>query len=240
MRNEVTLRDLENARVEPYFQSRKNRVFRASFRGKDYIVKVFRDEWSERAHTEFEVLRKCKEKNILAPLAVKIVDGAVVMEPLAGEPVSEVFDALMTASSGSNLSEGQAALADSLARWLSGFHAAFAFKMVRGDTILKNFLVTPAGVAGLDFEEASRADTINDIGQLCASVVMTDPPFTDPKMAFARRMARTYWMRCGRDRSGELDDAVSAAIRHYAVFRVNRKELLEYASELENGRSRIG
>jgi len=216
-------------------RSKKNRVFRAAVGEREYVVKVFRGEWKDRARVEFGVLSECHRRGVPAPVPVAIVEDAIVMEPVVGDPVAEVFDGLFSRSSEADLSEGQGRLADSLAEWLSAFHAAFDFGLARGDTILKNFMTSPSGVIGLDFEEASPVDTITDLGQMCASPLMTDPPFTDAKAAFAGRLAEKYWERSGLDRSGDLNRAVSAAIRQYAPFRANGGELLGYASRIENG-----
>ena len=186
------------------------------------------------------MLSECREKGVLAPLPVAIVEDAIVMEPIEGESVAEVFDGLFSHSSGADLSEAQKELADNLAKWMSSFHIAFDFRLARGDAILKNFIVTPSGVAGLDFEEASPTDTLNDLGQLCASALMTDPVFTAVKNSFAGHLASCYWTRSGQNRADELAAAVSAAIRHYAPFRSNGSELLRYATRIENGELRVG
>ena len=236
----LSLCDLEGGRVGPYLRSKKNCVFRTSVDGRDYVVKVFRGEWRERARFEYGVLSECRTKGIPAPLPVAIVEDAIVMEPIEGESVAEIFDKLSSRSSGADLSEARKELADNLAKWLSSFHVAFDFRLARGDAILKNFIATPSGIAGLDFEEASPEDTLIDLGQLCASALMTDPLFTAVKKSFAGHLASRYWTHSGRDRADELAAAVSAAIRHYAPFRSNGSELLRYAARIESGEFRVG
>ncbi len=236
----MSLHDLGNGRIGPYMQSKKNRVFRTSVGGREYVVKVFRDEWKERAQAEFSVLSWCREKGVPVPLPVTMVEDAIVMEPIEGESAAVVFDELFSHSSGADLSEAQRELADNLAKWMSSFHIAFDFKLARGDAVLKNFIITPSGITGLDFEEASSADTLNDLGQLCASVLMTDPVFTAAKVSFARHFTSCYWAHSGRNRTDGLAATVSAAIRHYAPFRSNGSELLRYATRIENGELRVG
>lgn len=239
MSTQMSLRDLEDGRVGPFLRSRKNRVFRTSYDGREYVVKVFRGEWRERAPVEFGVLTDCRERGLPAPLPVALLEDAIVMEPVGGEPAADLFDRLFT-SGPSPLTEGQKGLAESIIAWLSRFHSAFDFKLARGDTILRNFMLSPGVVVGLDFEEALRGEVLVDLGQLCASALMTDPPFTEIKIAFAKHLADCYWERTGRDRSDELDRHVSSAIRHYAPFRANGTELLGYASWIDMGGLRIG
>lgn len=233
------IRELERRRRGGLFASRKNRVFRSVFDGRECVVKVFREGSEEAAPKEFRILRDCSAAGVPVPGPIDCIGGAVLMEFVPGEPVSDLFDRLVAASDGQELSEGFQGLACDLAGWLSRFHSAFGFETARGDAILRNFLMAEGGVVGLDFEEAARGDTLSDIGQLCASALMTDPPFTQVKVSFARDLASRYWERTGRDRSVDLPSAVAEAIRHYAPYRRNARELMDEADRVESGVFRI-
>lgn len=216
-------------------RSRKNRVFRSVLRGNQYVVKVFREAWRERAQVEFEVLSECRNRGVPAPVPVALLGDAVVMEYVEGDSVADVFDRSFS-SSEAELDAPQKALAHSLASWLSTFHAAFAFRLARGDTILRNFVIAQNGIMGLDFEEAGEVDTIGDLGQLCASALMTDPSFTPAKRSFAGQLSERYWEFTGRDRSADLPKAVAASIRYYAQYRQNMEEQMKKAGMVEEGR----
>jgi len=234
-----SLADLEKGRTGPFFHSKKNRVFMSVVGGAPYVVKVYRGEWRERASAEYGVLRDCQKMGVPVPLPVALIEGAIVMTPVEGQVAGEVFDLIVVPPSRIGLTSELERLADNLARWLANFHIAFDFKRVRGDTILRNFIVTDQKTYGLDFEEATTGDTIADLGQLCASALMTDPPFTEQKTAFARHLAERYWACSGKRRAEELAGAVSAAIRHYSQFRANGKELLSYSSRIDRGEVEI-
>lgn len=226
---------LERGRTGPPFQSKKNRVFLSTVGGRRYAVKVFRGEWRERAAVEYGVLADCTARGVKVPEPLALLEGVIVMAAIDGPVAGDVFDALCASGEGRKIGSEQERLADMLARWLARFHTAFGFGLARGDTILRNFIVTEDDVVGLDFEEAGRGDTLSDLGQMCASALMTDPAFTAPKLAFARRLAGRYWAVSGQRRAGELGGAVSAAIRHYAQFRPNGQQLLAYASKIDKG-----
>jgi Ser/Thr protein kinase RdoA (MazF antagonist) len=230
-----SLDSLEKGRTGPTFQSKKNRVFMSAVAGRPYVVKVYRGEWRERASIEYGILADCDEKGIPVPKPLALLPGVIVMAPVEGRIAGEVFDCLSALSPGGVIGSEHERLADQLARWLARFHAAFDFGLARGDTILRNFIVTDQRAVGLDFEEAARGDTLPDLGQLCASSLMTDPVFTEQKIAFARRLADRYWAVSGQRRMDELDGAVSAAVRHYAQFRPNGQLLLSYAGRIERG-----
>lgn len=227
MTTTVSLGKLEEARQGPYFKSKKNRVFRSVLHGEVWVVKVYNRDWSDRASLEFEVLRDCRARGVAVPRPISLLEGAIVMEHVPGEHVSDLFDDLMSDLSSPNLSDELSGLAESMAAWLSSFHTAFGFELTRGDAILRNFIVGPGGPVGLDFEESARADALTDLGQTCASALMTDPAFTEHKVLFAQQMSDAYWKRTGEDRSEGLPDAIEAAVRHYAQFRPNGIDLVD-------------
>jgi aminoglycoside phosphotransferase (APT) family kinase protein len=239
MTADLSIRDLEAHRVGQFFHSKKNRVFRSVIEERPCVVKVYRGEWKERAPLEFRLLRDCRDKGVAVPEPIALLAGAIVMAPVEGEVASDVFDKMISANSTLILTSEQERLANSLARWLAGFHSAFGFRMSRGDTILKNFVCTSEGIIGLDFEEAAPGDPLPDLGQLCASALMTDPVFTERKVAFVRHLADRYWTCSGQRREDELVGAVASAVRHYAQYRANGQELLAYASKVESGIIRI-
>lgn len=227
MTKTVSLDDLEEARQGPYFRSKKNRVFRSVLHGEVCVVKVFSREWSDRASLEFEVLSDCSARGVPVPRPIALLEGAIVMEHVPGDHVSEMFDRLMSSRPSPGPSGDLSSLANSVAAWLSSFHSAFGFELTRGDAILRNFIEGPEGLVGLDFEEAARADTLTDLGQVCASALMTDPAFTYPKVRFAQRVAEAYWERTDTDESERLPDAIEAAVKHYARFRSGGGNLVE-------------
>lgn len=234
-----SLDELEKGRTGPFFLSKKNRVFRSSVEGKPYVVKVYRGEWRERAALEYSILQDCRRKGVPVPAPVSLLEGAIVMAPVDGPVAGDAFDGLIVPPSRLGLTSELERLADSLARWLAGFHIAFDFKMARGDAILRNFIITDQESVGLDFEEAVRGDTLLDLGQLCASAMMTDPVFTGQKVAFARHLADRYWTCSGQRRADDLAGAVSAAVRHYSQFRSNGQQLLSFASKVDKGEIKI-
>jgi hypothetical protein len=232
----ISIRDLECDRRGHDFKSRKNRVFRSVFQGNDCVVKEYSGEFPGGPATEESVLIECAKAGVRVPRLLAHIENAIVMEFIEGDNVADVFDEACDRATAPDPSNELNAMGNALARWLWEFHGAFSHHRIRGDGILRNFIIDSSGIVGLDFEESSEGDPIDDLGFLISNILMTDPPFTELKLSFARHVARCYWGFAGRDRSSDLPIAVSRGIQHYAKYRSNVRELTDKAILVENGK----
>lgn len=217
------------------FFSRKNRVVKSLRDGRAVVVKTYRRADADVIQKEYSILERCNASGVLAPTPIALEEDAIVMSYVEGSVLSTVLDSCW-------LRAGHAApapeadplrIAESLGRWLHGFHSAFDFDMRRGDVNMRNFVLGGAGIFGLDFEEASEGDVIDDLGQACATVLSMDPAFTEEKSAFVGRLAGQYFEMTGVDRYDDLGRAVARALRYYASFRENRAQMEACASRVE-------
>jgi serine/threonine-protein kinase RIO1 len=214
----LTYADLEKLRYGDVFRSRKNRVFRISSEGRTQIAKVYPSSKTDAARKEFEILRKCSDLGILVPKPIELAGNAIVMTFVDGVNASDVVDPLL----GEDVPKSSASVngvAEGLAEWLASFHRAFEFKFCRGDTILRNFLLSDGMTYGIDFEEAHSGDPISDIGELCASILGMRPLFGPMNIKMAASLVGRYWRSAGRNRSSDLPDSVADALEHYSGFR---------------------
>jgi tRNA A-37 threonylcarbamoyl transferase component Bud32 len=73
-----------------------------------------------------------------------------------------------------------------LGSWLAHYHVAFAREadqvVGKGDARIRNFLVAPQSLIGVDFEESHVSSYIEDLATACASVLDTTPLFTKEKL----------------------------------------------------------
>jgi tRNA A-37 threonylcarbamoyl transferase component Bud32 len=231
--DDLSLDDLESVRVGEVYPSRKNMVFRVSLDGEIVIVKVYR-EGCGRAEREFSVLERASEKGLLVPRPIGLRDFGILMEFVEGDNAGAVFDSLWEEDPNSpDAVLRRADFVHAVSAWLAGFHRAFAFSFCRGDSILKNFIVGPKGLTGIDFEEAVEGDPLNDLGQTCSYVLSTDPMFTDAKFQCAKDIFAGYESLAGTDRSEELSSKVAESLRYYSRFRRDGETLRAWASRIE-------
>ena len=229
--DDLSLDELESVRVGEAYSSRKNTVFRARLDGEVVITKVYR-EGRGRAEREFSVLERASEKGLLVPRPIGLRDFGILMEFVEGDNASVVFDSLWDEDSVDAILR-RADFVHAVSAWLADFHRAFAFSLCRGDSILKNFIVGPRGLTGIDFEEAVEGDPLNDLGQTCSYVLSTDPMFTDAKFRCAKDIFAGYESLAGTDRSEEFSSKVAESLRYYSRFRRDGETLRAWASRIE-------
>jgi thiamine kinase-like enzyme len=63
--------------------------------------------------------------------------------------------------------------------------------IIRGDSILRNFIVTDR-IWGVDFEESRAGNPTEDIGSICSSILSTDPMFTNEKFLLCKWFIKSY------------------------------------------------
>ena len=159
----------------------------------------------------------------------------MVLEYVEGGTVAELLDSIWLRETPPSADElvMLADVASSLGEWLAGFHSLFEYRIVRGDANMRNFIMRGRSVVGIDFEESKESDVIDDLGQMCSSVLSMNPMFTAEKLDFCRKMFDTYFGLVGTGRSSALNSAVARALRYYAAFRDDGHKMIGFASSIE-------
>jgi aminoglycoside phosphotransferase (APT) family kinase protein len=225
---------MERARVGEDFPSRKNRVFRVKVDGVIRVAKIFPQEAADRAEKEYEMLGRCRRLGVPVPAPILLRENVIMMEYVDGSSLAELFDSLYAREEEIEgfLGGSQRSILDGLASWLARFHSSLEFKMYRGDSILKNFILSGDQVYGVDFEEAGEGDPFTDIGQVCSYALSTAPMFTKDKFQFVQDLAARYYHITKNDRSCDLAEAVAQGLEHYAPFRADKELMIAWARRL--------
>jgi aminoglycoside phosphotransferase (APT) family kinase protein len=225
---------MERARVGEDFPSRKNRVFRVRIDGAIRIAKVFSPETADRIDKEYEMLGRCHGLGVPVPAPIWIKENVILMECIEGSSLAELYDSLHEKESEGRefLIDSERLILDGLASWLARFHSSLGFRMYRGDSILKNFILSGKQIYGVDFEEAGEGDPFTDVGQACSYVLSTSPMFTRAKFQFVEDLAVRYCYLTKKDRMSDLADAIAHGLEHYAPYRVDKELMLDWARRL--------
>lgn len=94
---------------------------------------------------------------------------------------------------------------ESLAREISGWYYKFhrSQHILKGDPRLRNFISTPAGLFGFDFEEAGPGNWMMDIAGISASILDTDPVFDPRKRVLVWSVLDHYLNLIGQRKTSE-------------------------------------
>ena len=223
---------LERMMVGEPFRSRKNHVFRIRWEGALKVAKVYAPERIHLAELEFGILSRCAEEEVPAPHPIALGPGAIIMDYVEAENLSDEFDRLLTESQASKGKEIHDLVTDGVAAWLAKFHKRMGGCTTRGDSVLRNFLISGGTICGLDFEESSARDPLDDVAEVAANMLGMSPAFTPERFALVDVLAERYWHHSGTDRSAELPSTIADALDRYAQFRSDGKAMRVWAQKL--------
>ena len=203
--------------------SRKNEVHLLRTHDGNIVLKVFDNERWEREHS---TILLCRSIGILVPRPLLLGERYILMEFLEGPNLCDLINDTLNPI-----------YPRMIADWLADFHSAFWDEdgtLVKSDAKLQNFILTESGVAGVDFELAHRGDPIEDLGEVCAHILNTNPMFTGEKYALCDVFLQRYRSLTSRSLEG-ITDWVVRAMEEAVRFRANQRErLLQEIEELRN------
>ncbi|HUV25420.1 MAG TPA: RIO1 family regulatory kinase/ATPase [Methanomassiliicoccales archaeon] len=209
---------------ESRLPSKKNVVYKLSTQNEHLVLKIFQSDLAEKEHS---ILLSCRSRGIKVPEPYLLGDDFILMEFLDGPNLCDLLN-----------ESPDFEYAEMMADWFQAFHHAFRngkLTMVKSDAKLHNFLLTRKGLAGLDFELAHEGDPLEDIGEMCAHILDTDPMFTHRKFELCEHLLRRYSEKAGNTLSG-ITKWVVVALEEAASFRPSqRKELEKWVAGLDRG-----
>ena len=209
---------------ESRLPSKKNIVYRVSSQNEHLVLKIFQSDLAAKEH---KILLSCKSRGIKVPEPYLLGDDFILMEFLDGPNLCDLLN-----------ESPDYEYAEMIADWFQTFHHAFRngnLTLVKSDAKLQNFLLTSKGLAGLDFELSHEGDPLEDLGEICAHILDTDPMFTTRKFELCEHLLRHYSKKTGNTLSG-ITKWVAVALEETARFRSGQQEELEkWVAELDRG-----
>ena len=153
-----------------------------------YVAKLFVAESYDK---ELEILRNCLQRGLRVPHVVRAESGVCLMEYLEGELLVDRLNRTFEES-----------LSGDIALWYYEFHRSQ--NIVKGDPRLRNFICTPNGLFGVDFEEAGPGKWMADIAGISASILDTDPIFDPRKRILVWSVLDKYLALIGETKTKEI------------------------------------
>lgn len=224
--------------------SKKNEVFLIRGEAADgntlsVVCKLSRKKDPEREFRMLGFLRSCR---VRVPQPLLCLGNLLVVEYIEGMSLADLFSA--------DRGPENVRVAEELSRWLAGLHRITRRQLVgetdfpvgcgdagdsllMGDVNLKNFLYAPEGIYGLDFEDYTFGNPLQELGRVAAFILANDPGFQSWKYGLVAALARSYEYGAGFAWRQEFAGFVAQGLKELAGRRPRAREtILARAEEL--------
>lgn len=205
--------------------SKRNRVWVAETDVRPVVVK---QSLSGRAGNEFEQLLIARKAGIEVPYPLFMEGEYLVLEYVQGDTCDTMINHLFSFEA-----------AERIGIWLARFHEKMPsddLRIIRGDSVLSNFVFSEGKIFGLDFEDSGPGDPLDDLGQIGASILGNEPFFTPIKFDLCIRLIESYGREARSDVVELVRPYVSKHLRLGAKTRpLFRRTFASAAKSIERG-----
>jgi len=208
--------------VQKKLKSKKNTVAYVTINNKSRVLKWFVPGLKRNMEKEYKILSKAKSK-LDIPVVYKKDDknNVLLMNYIAGENLCDIIN-----DKDASYEEKQR-LMILLSEWYYIFHNFFKSKdgfLIHGDSNIRNFVFTDR-IYGLDFEEARIGKPSEDIGGVCASILSTDPMFTEEKFKLSITLIDEY-INLSPGRINDINDEIAYSLLEKIQWRPEQEDIL--------------
>ena len=217
----------KNTVIQLIFKSKKNIVAYVTIDNKPRVLKWFVPGLKRQMIVEYNILKKGSSKlNVPSIYEKDEKNNVLIMNYITGENLCDMINNKET-----SFNEKQR-LTALLAQWFFDFHNYFKTKeefKIRGDPSLRNFIFSDR-VYGVDFEESRNGKPVEDIAGMCASILSTEPMFTNEKFQLCNKLIENY-LDLAPGRINNLDSEISYNLLEKIQWRPKDEEILRKFSK---------
>lgn len=218
----------KNTVVQLTFKSKKNTVAYVTINNKPRVLKWFVPGLKRQMIAEYNVLKKGSSKlNIPSIHEKDEKNNVLIMNYIIGENICDIINNQDTSNN------EKLRLIVLLSQWFFDFHNCFKTKegfQIRGDSSLRNFIFSDR-IFGVDFEESRIGKPVEDIAGMCASILSTEPMFTNEKFKLCNKFIESY-LDLAPGRINNINSEVSYFLLEKIQWRPNDEEILRKYSKL--------
>ena len=217
----------KKAIIQQKLESKKNTVAYVTLKNKPRVLKWFVPGFKRQMKIEYNILKKGANKiNIPTIFEMDENNNVLVTNYIIGENLCDVINDKQTSN------KEKQRLMFLLAEWFNDFHNHFKeidkFQ-IRGDSSLRNFILTDR-IWGVDFEESRTGRPVEDLSEMCASILSTDPMFTKEKFQLCKLLLERY-NELSPGRIINANDEISYRLLEKIQWRPDDEEILRKHSK---------
>ena len=212
----------KNITIQKKFDSKKNTVVYVTIDDKPRVLKWFVPGLKIQMKTEYNILKNGTSKiNIPAIHEMDEKNNVIIMSYITGKNLCDILNDEKT-----EIIEKERLIV-LLAEWFFDFHRFFKKEenfQIRGDSNIRNFIYNDR-IWGVDFEESRIGKPVEDIAGLCASILTTDPMFTNEKFRLCRLFIESY-SKLAPGRIENINDEIAYCLLEKIQYRPNDEDIL--------------
>lgn len=222
----------KTALLQKRFESKKNTVGYVVLNGQPRILKWYVPGLKQNMENEFTVLKKGSPTLPMpTPLEKDADNNVLVLSYIIGKNLCDLIN-----DPAVPFEEKQHHLTQ-LADWLIAFHTYFKTNdsfLIRGDATIRNFILGRDCLWGVDFEESRPGKPIEDVAGICASILTTDPMFTEEKFHLCASFLESY-RKAAKWSLENINSEIAYALLEKIQWRPQDEDLLrKYASKIRS------
>lgn len=226
-----TVEKYQTALVQKRFVSKKNTVAYVLFNNQPRILKWYVPGLKQNMETEYSFLKKSASHLKVPSVYEKDTENNVlILSYILGSNICDtIHDPEVSL-------EKKQRIFVQLAEWFVLFHLFFKTEeafFIHGDPSIRNFIVSRNHLWGVDFEEARKGKPVEDVAGVCASLLTTDPMFTDEKFHLCSTFIGSY-KNSVKWTLENLNNEISYALLQKIQWRPSEEALLrKYATQIK-------
>jgi len=222
----------KTALLQKRFESKKNVVGYVVLNGQPRILKWYVPGLKQNMENEYTVLKKGSPAlSMPTPLEKDVDNNVLVLSYIVGTNLCDIIN-----DPSAFLDEKQR-LMTQLADWLVDFHRLFKTEdsfVIRGDSSIKNFILSKNHIWGVDFEESRQGKPVEDVAGICASLLSTDPMFTEEKFLLCSTFLESY-RKAATWTIENINSEIAYALLEKIQWRPQDEEVLrKYATKIRD------
>lgn len=201
-------KQFQYAELIKIFKSKKNTVSLIHLHGQKYVLKMYSLGMKKNMVNEYCNLKSLDSVNTPTVFEADFQNRYLLMNYIQGENVCGLINDETVSI------QEKSRMINLLAKWFYKLHQNEKINsrcLIHGDATLRNFIFHKT-IFGLDFEESHINNPIHDISNLCASILTTEPKFTNEKQQLHYQFVETY-KRYTHDELFGIDNAIKTAIK---------------------------
>ncbi len=220
--------------IQKEYPSKKNTVAYVTYNHKPRIFKWYPPGFTRNMQTEYTILTKLKGKLDTPIILTKdTTNTLLIMNYLTGNNFCDYLN-------DPNIPHhNKQQHLEKLALWYAHFHQFFKntdHYTIHGDAHIRNFLVSTK-IHGLDFEETRPGKPVEDIARICASILTTNPMFTQEKYELCKQFISNYESVTPWKITHPLDELAYALIEKIPYRPTDEQLLKKHAHSIKNNKS---